>query len=114
MTRPTEICKLCHKEKLLCKSHILPEVLYQFCYHDDGKIRMFNEEYDDRIGHIFSGRWEYMLCEVCEKFLNDNYEDYATKVLYGGALDSIEIKGRITIYKNNDSFITSSISIFKL
>lgn len=71
--RPRGICKLCGEEKDLCKSHIIPEFCYKKVYDEKHRATVFqlNREMP---GFIQKGLKEYLLCDRCEQYLNDNYE----------------------------------------
>lgn len=85
MKRSSEICRLCGNNKLLCKSHIIPEAFYKPVYdkHNHLFLRYNAENKGMKSKCVRKGLWEYLLCKECEKKLNDNYEDYAKKVWNG-------------------------------
>jgi len=73
--RPIDKCKLCGELKPLCKSHIIPKFFQREIDYLDEKGRMAlikTEPYNEH--KIQDGFKEYLLCEECEKFLNENYE----------------------------------------
>ena len=77
-------CKLCLQDKVLCKSHIIPELLYKGMYDPDRHylIEMFPDE-EKKPGRRFTGPYERVLCRDCEERLN-KFECYAHKILWGG------------------------------
>ena len=68
------ICKLCHCEKKLCKSHIIPELAYKSLYDDKHKIKVISN-YQNKLPPIQKGLRELLLCKDCEEHLNE-YEKY--------------------------------------
>lgn len=90
------ICKLCHKEKkLIKKSHIIPDFMYQGLYTDKHKIyKLSPSRYisgDKRVQMPSSGEYEGgLLCKKCDNVIMGQYEDYARRALYGGQLPSSE------------------------
>jgi len=64
------ICRLCGKQSVLRKSHIVPEFMYKPVYSERQMIGF-------KKGHprvYQKGLREYLLCGDCEAFLNDSYE----------------------------------------
>jgi hypothetical protein len=84
MSRPiTGECPLCRRSRVLCKSHIIPHVLYK-------PIRK-SQPNDTRTLYCRGlrkpkrapkGIYEYLLCSDCEKFLGREYEDYFAKIWF--------------------------------
>jgi len=89
------ICKLCHQNKKLVRSHIIPEFLYKNLY--DQKHRFFELSNIPDKNNLYKqkGHYEKLLCDKCESLLS-KYENYAKKVFYGG----IEIE-----FKNYNNWI---------
>ena len=89
------VCKLCKKEKLLCKkSHIIPKHAYKILKNDDNfclkvdkkTIKKESKQKD------FSGIFEsYILCKGCECTLNE-YEIYANDLIYRNKINNINTK----------------------
>ncbi len=75
------ICKLCHLQKELCDSHIIPEFFYKPLYDKDHKfIRMNLEPSALKMKrYIYKGIWEQLLCKECELTLS-KYEKYASEI----------------------------------
>ena len=67
----TGICKLCREEAELRNSHIVPEFLYTPTY--DEKHRALSIEWE-RVRAEQKGWRERLLCDACERQLNDDYE----------------------------------------
>jgi hypothetical protein len=91
------ICKLCKQDKkLLKKSHIIPEFMYNGMFDEEHKIVLtpaVNKSRDSTNTHLRStGEYESnILCLDCDnKLLGEYYENYASRVLYGGRLNTNE------------------------
>ena len=69
MAKIIRICKLCEEEKVLCKSHLIPEYLYKSCYDNNRKIVQLNIKKKRRL-LVQKGIWEYLLCRECELHLS--------------------------------------------
>lgn len=80
-------CALCQQNKVLRRSHIVPEFLYKEMY--DPKHRFFALSCDasDRERWHQKGLREPLLCADCE-ILFSRFEGYAAKVFYGGGVAS--------------------------
>lgn len=78
-----EECKLCGCESRLCRSHIIPEFLYEKIYDRSPKrfwyLRMSKDETRKKIEQ--KGLREYLFCKKCEKKLS-GYEKYAAEIIY--------------------------------
>ena len=90
------LCKLCHIEKKLCQSHIIPESAYGSLYDD--KHRFFAvSNIQKKFNVLQKGLREPLLCEECEKHLN-KYDRYFADLWYlNGAAPSISKQELITI-----------------
>ncbi len=91
------ICKLCKQDKkLLKKSHIIPEFMYNGIFDEEHKIVLapaVNESKDFTNTQLRStGEYESkILCLDCDnKLLGEYYENYASRVVYGGRLSASE------------------------
>lgn len=74
-------CPLCEQDRKLCDSHIIPEFLYTPTYEADG--RAYEVSALGKKGRfVQKGRTEKLLCAACEKYLNDGFEDYFSKLWY--------------------------------
>ena len=78
-------CKLCHENKELCESHIIPEFLYGGLYDaEKHRFVQISGEGESESNKIFQkGLREPMLCKDCELKLSQ-WEDYAKRVIFGG------------------------------
>ena len=96
------ICKLCLKDKSLSKkSHIIPEFMYKELFDEKHKYHEFSPQNfmdgDDKMRSKPTGEYESeILCQECDRtVINDRYENYANRALYGGHLppsQRIEVK----------------------
>lgn len=78
--RKRGICKLCEKDELLCRSHIIPDFFYKPLYHEEEKGRFFSfRENSDFVGIHQSGIWLHLFCESCEGILQKN-EEYVARL----------------------------------
>lgn len=73
MTEKKE-CALCQRTRSLCKSHIIPEFCYRPIYDKIGRGVVIDPLTGDRYRYIQNGIYEKLLCEECERFLNETYE----------------------------------------
>jgi len=77
------ICALCLNERMLCKSHIIPEFMYKTLYDEEHKILMVSAHSEVKNKDIQKGVWDYLLCADCEtKF--SQWENYVYQVYKGG------------------------------
>ena len=67
-------CKLCHLDKKLCKSHIIPESAYGSIYDDKHRVLEVSNLQKELPKHQ-KGLREPLLCKDCEQHLN-KYESY--------------------------------------
>lgn len=76
------ICKLCHKEKPLARSHIIPETFYNPVYEDqqtDHSYSTHSTDPNDKTLKRQKGIWELMLCQdECEVRLSA-WEKYTSE-----------------------------------
>jgi hypothetical protein len=68
-------CRLCDKHSILLESHVLPEFLYKPTYDENHRAIVVRLDEMDK-GHARKGLRENLLCDACEKFLSQEYEDY--------------------------------------
>lgn len=72
--RPINVCKLCGKLKPLCHSHIIPEFCYKAIYDSKHRMNSVSLANLDKPTYKQKGIREYLLCDDCEKHLNENFE----------------------------------------
>ncbi len=99
-------CALCRKEDVpLCESHIFPEFLYKDVYEGEGHLYYaFSNQPDEPAVRRRKGIYEELFCRGCESSL-ERYEDYASKVLYGGT--------RIGVQQSREMIIVSELDYVK-
>ncbi len=105
--RPVETCRLCHEEKKLCFSHVIPEFMHLEMY--DEKHRALKVESDPDSGEKFlqKGEREFLFCDDCEGRLG-KFETYASPIIK--SLFALEVE------EEDDSYIVRDINYqsFKL
>jgi hypothetical protein len=77
-------CALCLNDSELCDSHIYPEFLYKEMYDDNHTFFLIENDPARPTKVQRKGIYEKILCVECERRIG-KYEDYAAKVLLGGA-----------------------------
>jgi len=77
------ICKLCLKEKVLVDSHIFPEFMYKPLYDEKGKFKILSSQIKGVEKEPRKGIYEKLLCAECDNTIIGNYENYASKILFG-------------------------------
>lgn len=78
-------CALCQLNRELCKSHVLPEFIYEPIYDKKHRftVASFSEkDISDNYSQI--GLREKLLCKECETQFS-RYEEYAKGFIFGGA-----------------------------
>lgn len=70
----TGTCRLCERQSKLCKSHIVPEFMYQPLYHDRTLLAFKETSRGSKPTRRQKGYREHLLCGDCEAHLNDAYE----------------------------------------
>ena len=108
------ICKLCLKEKkLLKKSHIIPEFMYQEMFDENHQIYKVPINDTSKARKQFTGEYEKdILCSDCDSKIIGTFEDYASKVLYGGRV-SKDDKLELTNYRNEHGVVHTLIENIK-
>lgn len=76
-------CRLCRLEKLLVKSHIISEFLYEGIFDEDHKIMILDATNPRVVRTRQSGCWEWLLCEQCDNSFSE-IENYCKKLIFGG------------------------------
>lgn len=77
-------CALCRNEKELKRSHVIPDSIFKRLFRgSSGKAISFKNDEDSWVRYSSDSWWDYLLCEECEKLLNDNYECYSLALLRG-------------------------------
>jgi hypothetical protein len=87
-------CKLCgNKKKLLKKSHIIPDFMYQDLFDEKHRIHevVVNKEYPLKGKTRQSGVYDTnILCNNCDNKIIGGLESYASRALYGGIELTVE------------------------
>ena len=94
-------CRLCQRERDLCKSHIIPEFLYKPLYDIHHRFNRIPEASNGKVTYEQKGIRERLLCSDCENQLS-RYEKYAKEVLYGNEGDKIDDAQENIILNNLD------------
>ena len=68
------LCRLCHRDRTLRNSHIVPEFLYDDLYNDNHQIMGINGLGNRGWKPLQKGIREYLLCDECERHFNDKIE----------------------------------------
>ncbi len=68
------ICKLCLQDKVLRRSHIVPEFLYGPIYNEKHQMMGITGRGQKRYEVVQKGIRDRLLCDECEGLLNDQYE----------------------------------------
>jgi hypothetical protein len=68
------LCRLCHQERELRNSHIVPEFLYADLYNDKGHLMAVNGRGSKGWKPLQNGMKEYLFCEACEQHFNEHFE----------------------------------------
>lgn len=78
------ICSLCHEEKPLQQSHIIPEFLFGVLYDQKHRYNVLSLQSHQRQRMEQEGVREALLCRDCEQHFS-KLERYASLVIKGGA-----------------------------
>lgn len=91
------ICRLCGKQARLLESHIIPNAFFsRILKKNEGKGIVIPTEIDKPIHHSSESWHEKLLCEKCERYLNENFEYYSIQLLRGNG---------VTIHRNKNGII---------
>ncbi|WP_305817385.1 hypothetical protein [Photobacterium leiognathi] len=73
-------CRLCGKDEVLQKSHIIPKSYLKGLKNGNGQLMSVTCDETTIPKKINSDPKEDLLCRSCEQFLSDNYEKYGTRL----------------------------------
>ena len=76
-------CELCHNDKELKNSHIIPEFFYKPLYDEKHRFNVIPLSEDQIFRYEQKGLREKLLCGDCENKLS-KWEDYVRRIFYGG------------------------------
>lgn len=68
-------CRLCHHDRQLRNSHIVPEFLYDDLYNSKGHAMVITELGNRGWEPLQHGAKEHLFCENCEQHFNKYYEE---------------------------------------
>lgn len=68
------LCRLCHKDRVLRESHIVPKFLYANLHNSKRQIMGINGRGSLGWKPLQDGAKEHLLCECCEQHLNEHFE----------------------------------------
>jgi hypothetical protein len=94
-------CQLCLKDKVLRKSHIIPEFFYKPLYDSLHRLQLLKFTPEEKKSYVQKGIREKLLCQDCEQLLSQ-FEDHARKLFYGGQEFSFRKEGDRVIRKDID------------
>ncbi len=77
-------CALCQKPAKLCQSHIIPEFCYTATYDEKGRASAVNPADPSDQRFVQKGVRSELLCEACERLINDRYEKPFKAYWYDG------------------------------
>lgn len=72
--RTLDPCALCRKLSVLRRSHVIPEFCFKPIYDSKHRAVVFNVSSPSDTGFAQKGIRSRLLCDVCEKLINDRYE----------------------------------------
>ena len=98
-------CRLCLRNGMLLKSHIIPEWLYQPLYDENHQYHLLRPAALGRRRFKRKGLYERLLCQSCETNFSV-YEGYARGVLFGGQ--------EITVVPRDDGLELRDLDYVKL
>ncbi len=101
-------CKLCLCEKELCKSHIIPDFMYEELFDEKHRLFIINTSNIIDKRPRFSGVYEILLCQTCENTLSV-YENYM-KGIFSGDTRIIGNEIKIVNKKKSDGLAWTEVS----
>jgi hypothetical protein len=96
-----KLCALCQLPKILKKSHIVPEFMYQGMYDSKHRFLSISRDVSDRPRMHQKGFYEPLLCGDCEEKFS-RYEGYAANVFYNNGAPSSTIEGSFITLRSVD------------
>src|SRR5438128_518777 len=83
-------CALCHQNKPLRQSHIVPEFMYERMYDSLHRFHGLSLDVSDRPQIHQKGLRQELLCHDCEQLLANKYENYAAASFYRPAVEAMK------------------------
>lgn len=94
-------CALCRQDRKIRRSHIIPEFLYEAMYDDKHRFHVLSVVKDQNDWMEQKGLREPLLCDDCETKIS-RFEDYARRLLKGGAEFEFQRQGSVVIVDGID------------
>jgi hypothetical protein len=94
-------CQLCLEDKVLRKSHIIPEFFYKPIYDRQHRLQVLRFTPEQKKFYVQKGIREKLLCQDCEQLLSP-FEDHARRFFYGGRAFSFREEEDRVIAKDID------------
>lgn len=94
-------CALCHEEREIRNSHIIPEFLYEPLYDEKHRLQLLSVLPSQGNSFKQKGLKEKLLCDTCEQKLSV-WEGYARKVLKGGVPLTTRTEGSVILIEGID------------
>ncbi len=94
-------CALCHQEREIRNSHIIPEFLYQPLYDEKHRLQLLSIIPSQGNAFKQKGLKEKLLCDECEQKLSV-WEGYARKILKGGVPLTTRTEGNVILIEGID------------
>lgn len=92
-------CRLCLETRFLCRSHILPELVYKPIYDDRHTAHRFHPTSPDKASKMQTGVWEPLLCWDCEQLLSKRYETPFRNYWFAeGRLEELQTAEQMTLH----------------
>jgi hypothetical protein len=94
-------CALCHQDRTLRRSHIIPEFMYGTLYDEKHRFWVVSIHEHERNELKQKGEREELLCDDCESKFS-KFERYASLVHNGGIPLAVESHGRLLVIQGID------------
>lgn len=101
-------CKLCLKEKILCKSHSIPNSVFKKL-KSNGQAHVIDLKVESKVRKSQDTWVDYLFCKDCELFISSNYEKPCLEVIRRG----LERPG-VTFLSPFDKYNNVKLSLFIL
>lgn len=118
-------CSLCHAEtKLLKKSHIIPDFMYNGMFGQKHRLSHVNLKDLKELKSVPTGIYDKdILCVKCDNEVIGKYETYASKAIYGGDLLGKEspvfktqknVHGFVSVLVNNIDYVKFKLFLLSI